>query len=83
MLIKPLKTLDFKGIKKQSFRNISVCQTQVKNSKEYGKTLTLAGKRLRVYLSDIQNVFQVGVKNVLATAIEYTNSLWCNRLSNI
>lgn len=60
-----------------------VCQTQAKNSKEYGKTLALAGKRLCSYLSGIQSVFQVGRKDVLATAIDYARSIWCSRLSNI
>jgi SRSO17 transposase len=62
---------------------LHVCQTQAKNSKENGKTLPLAGKRFSDYLSDFQDVFQVGKKNVLAKAIDYTKSIWGSRLSNI
>lgn len=60
-----------------------VCKTQAKNTKEYGKTLALTGKRLCVYLTDIQCVFQLGNKNVLTTAVSYLKSLWSSRLSNI
>lgn len=60
-----------------------VCSTQVKNSKEYGKTLNQAVKRLTGYLSDIQHVFQVGKHNVSEKAISYIKGIWPSRLSNL
>ena len=60
-----------------------VCPTQVKNTKENGKTLKLAVKRLTGYLSEIQYVFQVGKHNVSKKAIEYAQSIWPSSLSNL
>ncbi|NJO02511.1 MAG: IS701 family transposase [Bacteroidia bacterium] len=60
-----------------------VCPTQVKNTKEYGKTLKLALKRLTGYLSEIQHVFQVGKHNVSSKAVEYAQSIWPSSLSNL
>jgi SRSO17 transposase len=62
---------------------LRVCQTQAKNSKEYGKTLNQAAKRLTGYLSDIQYVFQVGKHNVSTKALEYIQSIWPSKLSNL
>jgi SRSO17 transposase len=59
------------------------CPTQVKNTKEYGKTLNQAYERLTGYLSDIQLVFQVGKHNVSKTALDYIKGLWPSRLSNL
>ena len=41
-----MKTLGFQGHRKKSFRNLYECSTQVKDIKEYGKTLTAAQGRL-------------------------------------
>lgn len=60
-----------------------VYQTRVKNTKENGKILKLAVKRLTGYLSEIQHVFQVGKHNVSNKAIEYAQSIWPSRLSNL
>jgi SRSO17 transposase len=62
---------------------LRVCQTQVKNTKEYGKTLNQAIKRLTSYLADIQDVFQVGKHNVSKTAVSYMTGIWPSRLSNL
>jgi len=62
---------------------LRVCQTQAKNSKEYGKTLASAGKRLLHYIADIQHVFKSGNKNNSERAIEYAKGLWNSRLSNL
>ena len=60
-----------------------VCQIQVKNNKEYGKTLSLAVNRLNSYLIDIQSVFHISCKNVLNTACDYIKGIWLSRLSNL
>ena len=68
---------------KHNFRKSRVCQTRVKNTKEYGKILKQAVKRLTVYISDIQHVFQVGKHNVQNTAIDYLKGLWPSYRSNL
>lgn len=60
-----------------------VCQTQVKNTKENGKTLKQAVNRLTGYLADIQGVFQVSKHNVSNKALEYIQSVWPSQLSNL
>lgn len=60
-----------------------VCSTQVKNSKEYGKTLNQALKRLTGYLSEVQYVFQVHKHNVGNKALSYIKGIWPSRLSNL
>jgi SRSO17 transposase len=62
---------------------LCVCQTQVKNTKEYGKTLNLAVKRLTSYIVDIQDVFQVSKYNVSKIALSYIKGIWPSRLSNL
>jgi len=62
---------------------LRVCQTQAKNSKDYGKTLNQAAKRLTGYLSEIQCVFRVGKHNVSNKALEYIQSVWPSKLSNL
>ena len=70
MSIKPLKTLAFRGIGKLDFRTFKVCTTQVKNTKEYGKTLTTARSRLVDYLFDYQDIFRNKTKAfLLATGV--------------
>ncbi|NBC83570.1 MAG: IS701 family transposase [Bacteroidetes bacterium] len=59
------------------------CSTQVKNTKEYGKTLNQAVKRLTGYLPDIQNVFQVGKHNVGNKALSYIKGIWPSSLTNL
>ena len=60
-----------------------VCQTQVKNTKENGKTLKQAVNRLTGYLSEIQYVFRSGKHNVSNRALEYIQSIWPSCLSNL
>jgi len=62
---------------------LRVCLTQVKNTKENGKTLTAAVKRLTSHLTDIQSVFQVNKHNVVKTAKDYIQGIWLSRLSNL
>jgi SRSO17 transposase len=62
---------------------LRVCSTQLKNTKENGKTLNQAVKRLTGYMSDIQDIFQVGKHNVSKTAISYITGIWPSRLSNL
>lgn len=59
------------------------CSTQVKNTKEYGKTLNQAVKRLTGYFPDIQYVFQVGKHNVGNKALSYIKGIWPSSLSNL
>jgi hypothetical protein len=49
--------------------------TQVKSTKEYGKTLIEAVKRLTDYLPDIQSVFQAGNCHVSNKALSYIKGL--------
>ncbi len=60
-----------------------VCQTQVKNTKKYGKTLTLAGERLVCYLSDYQLFFKNKTKSFFDKAQQYTQGLLVSPLRNI
>lgn len=60
-----------------------VCQTQVKNTKKYGKTLTLAGERLVSYLHDYQSVFKNRTKSFFDKAQQYTQGLLVSPLRNI
>jgi len=62
---------------------LRVCSTQLKNTKENGKTLSQATKRLTRYLSDFQDVFQAGKHNVNKTAVSYIKGIWPSRLSNL
>ena len=57
--------------------------TQVKNTKENGKTLKQSVNRLAGYISGIQYIFQVGKHNVSNKALEYIQSIWPSSLSNL
>ncbi len=59
------------------------CSTQVKNTKNYGKTLTSALQRLERYLSDYQCVFQNRTKKFFDKAGLYTQGLLVSHLRNI
>ena len=59
------------------------CPTQVKNTKENGKTLKQSVNRLAGYISGIQYIFQVGKHNVSNKALEYIQSIWPSSLSNL
>ena len=59
------------------------CPTQLKNTKENGKTLKEAVNRLTGYLSEIQCIFQSGKHNVSNKALEYIKSIWPSSLSNL
>lgn len=60
-----------------------MCSTQVKNTKEYGKTLTAAQRRLGVYLSDYQDVFKNKTKRFPEKAEIYTQGVLVSHRSNI
>jgi SRSO17 transposase len=62
---------------------LRVCQTQVKNTKEYGKTLTQACKRLESYLSEFECVFQNKTKKFFDKAQLYTHGILQSNLRNI
>jgi len=57
--------------------------TQVKNTKEYGKTLTSAHKRLEVYLSEYQSFFRNKTKKFFDKAKQYAQGLLVSDLRNI
>jgi len=57
--------------------------TQVKNTKEYGKTLTSAHKRLDKYLSEYQRFFRNKTKKFFDKAMQYTRGLLVSNLRNI
>lgn len=59
------------------------CSTQVKNTKNYGKTLTSAHQRLEIYLSDYQCFFQNRTKKFFDKASLYTQGLLVSQLRNI
>jgi len=75
--------LAFKGTEKQVFRKLRVCSTQVKNTKEYGKTLTSANSRLVSYLSDFQGIFKNRTKTFFDKAESYTQGLIVSAERNI
>lgn len=60
-----------------------VCQTQVKNTKEYGKTLTAAKRRLGVYLSGYQCIFRGKTKKFHHKAEQYTQGVLQSHRRNI
>lgn len=60
-----------------------VCQTQVKDTKEYGKTLTLAYGRLVDYLSDYQWIFRNKTKAFFDKAQKYTQGILVSPQRNI
>ena len=60
-----------------------VCQTQVKNSKDYGKTLNKAYDRLIVYLSGYQHIFRNRTKNNFDKAQLYTKGILQSTNRNI
>jgi SRSO17 transposase len=62
---------------------LCACQTQVKNTKEYGKTLSSAQKRLESYLADYQCFFQNKTKKFFDKAKQYTQGLLVSNLRNI
>jgi hypothetical protein len=59
------------------------CPTQVKYTKEYGKTLSLAYQRLEEYLSDYQWIFRSKTKKFFDKAQQYTRGLFVSHLRNI
>lgn len=59
------------------------CSTQVKNTINYGKTLTSAHQRLERYLSDYQGFFQNKTKRFFDKASLYTQGLLVSQLRNI
>jgi SRSO17 transposase len=62
---------------------LCACQTQVKNTKEYGKTLSAARKRLESYLSDYQCFFRNKTKKFFDKARQYTKGILVSHLRNI
>lgn len=60
-----------------------VCQTRVKNTKEYGKTLTAAKRRLEVYLSDFQCIFKSKTKKFHDKAELYSYGILQSNRRNI
>ena len=73
----------FKRIEKHRFRKFGACSKALKNSKEYGKTLLSANKRLVGQIADIQHFFRTGNRNVYKTATGYLQGLWRSKLSNL
>lgn len=59
------------------------CPTQVKDTKEYGKTLSSAYERLERYLSDYQCFFKNKTKKFFDKARLYTHGLLISNLRNI
>lgn len=59
------------------------CQTQVKNTKEYGKTLTLTYNRLVDYLTDYQHIFKNKTKTFFDKAQLYTQGILRSSSRNI
>jgi SRSO17 transposase len=59
------------------------CPTQVKNTKEYGKTLSSAYQRLELYLADYQCFFRNRTKKFFDKARQYTRGLLVSHLRNI
>jgi SRSO17 transposase len=62
---------------------LCACQTQVKNTKKYGKTLSKAYQRLEEYLSDYQWIFRSKTKKFFDKAQQYTQGLIVSHLRNI
>lgn len=60
-----------------------VCQTRVKNTKEYGKTLTAAKRRLGVYLSGFQCIFESKTKRYHDKAELYSYGILQSNRRNI
>lgn len=60
-----------------------VCSTQVKNIKEYGKTLTAAKGRLKRYLSGYQSVFKSKTKKFPDKAEQYSQGVLLSHRRNI
>ena len=60
-----------------------VCKTQVKNTKEYGKTLALAYNRLVDYLTDYQDIFRNKTKTFFDKAQLYTQGVLQSSYRNI
>jgi len=62
---------------------LSVCSTQVKNTKEYGKTLASANIRLVDYLSEYQWIFKNKTKKFFDKAQLYTQGILVSQQRNI
>jgi len=62
---------------------LRVCKTQVKNTKDYGKTLSSAYQRLVDYLTDYQSVFKNKTKKFFDKAQQYTQGLLVSGQKNI
>jgi SRSO17 transposase len=62
---------------------LCVCQTRVKNTKEYGKTLASAYNRLSSYLSEYQLIFKNKTKKFFDKAQLYTHGMLQNNSCNI
>jgi SRSO17 transposase len=62
---------------------LRVCQTQVKNTKEYGKTLASANIRLVDYLTDYQLIFKNKTKKFFDKAQLYTQGILISQQRNI
>lgn len=60
-----------------------VCQTQVKDTKEYGKTLTAANRRFVGYLSDFQEVYKTKTKSSFDKALKYSQGILLSNRRNI
>ncbi len=83
MLRKPLKHYIFRGTEKHDFRSFEVCSTQVKDIKDYGKTLTAAQSRLFNYLSVYQEIFRSKRKKFFDKAQLYTQGILLAHRCNI
>jgi SRSO17 transposase len=59
------------------------CSTQVKNTKEYGKTLTSTHKRLNSYLTEYQCFFRNRTKKFFDIAKQFTQGILVSNLRNI
>lgn len=62
---------------------MGVCQTRVKNTKEYGKTLASAHNRLVGYLTEYQSVFKNKTKTFFDKAQLYTQGILQSDSRNI
>jgi len=62
---------------------LRVCPTQVKDTKEYGKTLTAANQRFVSYLSDYQGIYQSKTKSSFDKAIKYSQGILISNNRNI
>jgi len=69
-------------IEKQAQRSLK-CLIQRKNSKNYGKTLIDACKRLDVYLVEYQDIFKSKTKKFFDKAEKYTQGLFIAKQRNI